>query len=85
MLALRKISRFMKYYTRQSLAKSHLIWSCQKLKAITVRRTALNLTIAQKKKKDLVSDDICSSLYVSLTRVGIIGGIEDVCRKSIHK
>ena len=27
------------------------------------------------KKTDLVSDDMCSSLYVSLTRVGIIGGI----------
>ena len=51
------------------------------MKAFTVRRTALNLTIAKKKKKkkekkkDLVSDDMSSSLYVSLTRVGIIGGI----------
>ena len=39
---------------------------------------ALNLTLAQKKKekkKDLVSDDMCISLCVSLTRVGIIGGI----------
>ena len=48
-----------------------------------VRRTALNLTLAHKKKKkkkkkdlvSVVSDDMCSSVYVSLTRIGITSGI----------
>ena len=38
-------------------------------------RTQSDYTKKKKKKKDLVSDDMCSSLYVSLTREGIFGGI----------